>query len=149
MPDPNLFLKMIENFANSAKRDVPIAIETRNPALLTKEFFTLLHDLELIPVFLQGYFMPPVFGIIEKFNNLLPDTIILRLHGPDRSGIEETTKGIWNKIVEPKDEELMHLSNLLRELGERDTEVYINVNNHYEGSAPLTIDKLKSLLKGS
>lgn len=147
MPDQSLFLKMIEDFVKSASREVPIAIETRNPNLLTKEYFTLIHDLELIPVFLQGYFMPPVFGIIEKFINLLPKTIILRLHGPDRSGIEEKTKGIWNKIVEPKDGELMLLSNLLRELAERDTEVYVNVNNHYEGSAPLTIDKLKSLLK--
>jgi len=78
------------------------------------------------PRFFAGLFRPPVFGIIENVINLLPETIILRLHGPDRSGIEEKTKGIWNKIVEPKDGELILLTNLLRELAERDTEVYIN-----------------------
>jgi len=28
-------------------------------------------------------------------------------------------------------------------LREMDTEVFVNVNNHYEGSAPLTINKIK------
>jgi len=28
----------------------------------------------------------------------------------------------------------------------RGIEVYLNVNNHYEGSAPLTIEKIRGLL---
>jgi uncharacterized protein YecE (DUF72 family) len=27
-------------------------------------------------------------------------------------------------------------------------QVYVNVNNHYEGSAPLTIQRIKELLSG-
>ncbi len=146
MPDPRHFMKNLEGFLKDIPREVPVAVEIRNPNYLNKEFFTLLHDQNAIPVFLQGYFMPPVFDTIEKFKNLIPGKVIIRLHGPDRSGIEEKTGGIWNRVVEPKDEELHKLANVLKTLAEMDTEVYVNVNNHYEGSAPLTIQKIESLL---
>ncbi|MBI5661997.1 MAG: DUF72 domain-containing protein [Ignavibacterium album] len=35
---------------------------------------------------------------------------------------------------------------MIRYLSEKRIDVYVNVNNHYEGSAPLTIRKLKELL---
>ena len=147
MPDPRVFMKQLEDFLKAIPREVPVAVETRNPNYLNKEFFTLLHDQGAIPVFLQGYFMPPVFETVEKFRHLIPGKAIIRLHGPDRSGIEQKTGGIWNKIVDPKDEEIHKLGELLKTLAEMDTEVFVNVNNHYEGSAPLTIEKIQSLLK--
>lgn len=147
MPDCRVFMKQLEDFLKAIPREVPVAVETRNPNYLNKEFFTLLHDQGAIPVFLQGYFMPPVFETVEKFRHLIPGKAIIRLHGPDRSGIEQKTGGIWNKIVEPKDEEIHKLGELLKTLAEMDTEVFVNVNNHYEGSAPLTIEKIRSLLK--
>ncbi|GMU90151.1 MAG: hypothetical protein AMXMBFR49_23570 [Chlorobiota bacterium] len=147
MPDPCVFMKQLEDFLKAIPREVPVAVETRNPNYLNNEFFTLLHDQGVIPVFLQGYFMPPVFETVEKFRHLIPGKAIIRLHGPDRSGIEQKTGGIWNKIVDPKDEEIHKLGELIKTLAEMDTEVFVNVNNHYEGSAPLTIEKIKSLLK--
>lgn len=147
MPDPRVFMKQLEDFLKAIPREVPVAVETRNPNYLNKEFFTLLHDQGVIPVFLQGYFMPPVFETVEKFRHLIPGKAIIRLHGPDRSGIEQKTGGIWNKTVEPKDEEIYKLGELLKTLAEMDTEVFVNVNNHYEGSAPITIQKIQSLLK--
>ncbi len=36
---------------------------------------------------------------------------------------------------------------MITELQTKNIDVYMNVNNHYEGSAPLTIDKLKGLLQ--
>lgn len=143
MPDPNLFFGLLERFFRDAGNGLPLAVEIRNPNFLTREFFTLLHDLEVVPVFLQGYFMPPVFEIIDKFKDLLGERIIIRLHGPDRSGIEEKTGGVWDRIVEPKEVEISRLTRLLEMLKGMDTEVYLNVNNHYEGSAPLTINKIK------
>lgn len=146
MPAQSIFLKKLEDFFTAIPRDVPVAVETRNPYYLNKEFFTFLHDQELIPVFLQGYYMPPVFPVIEKFRNLLPKSMIIRLHGPDRQGMEEKTNGVWNKIIAPKDEELQNLARLLGVLSEAGTEVYVNVNNHYEGSAPITIQKIETLM---
>ena len=147
MPDQRHFLKILEDFLKSIPREVPVAVESRNPYYLNRDFFTLLHDQNAIPVFLQGYFMPPIFETVEKFRHLIPGKAIIRLHGPDRSGIEEKTGGIWNRVVEPKDEELHKLAELLKTLAGMDTEVFINFNNHYEGSAPITIQKIESLLR--
>ena len=35
---------------------------------------------------------------------------------------------------------------MIKDLNSRDVDVYLNVNNHYEGSAPLTIEKIKKLI---
>ena len=52
----------------------------------------------------------------------------------------------WNRVVAPKDEELAAVIDVIRELLNRDVEVYLNVNNHYEGSAPLTIERIEEML---
>jgi uncharacterized protein YecE (DUF72 family) len=48
--------------------------------------------------------------------------------------------------VEPRDEELDSLKKMLKHLRERKVTTYLNVNNHYEGSAPLTIDRIRARL---
>lgn len=45
-----------------------------------------------------------------------------------------------------KDDELAGVAGIARDLLAAGTRVYINVNNHYEGSAPLTIARLRRLL---
>ena len=49
-------------------------------------------------------------------------------------------------LVEQKDKELDRIIEMIKELLSREVDVYLNVNNHYEGSAPLTIEKIKKLL---
>ncbi len=97
-------------------------------------------------VFLHGYYMPPIWEVFKTSKELLLSPVVIRLHGPDRSGIEEKTGNVWNQIVEPKDEELPKIAEIINYLSEKQTDVYVNVNNHYEGSAPLTIRKLKEIL---
>jgi uncharacterized protein YecE (DUF72 family) len=70
----------------------------------------------------------------------------IRLHGPDRSDIEEKSKGIWDKIYEPKDDELSRITKIIEEIHSKNLDVYVNVNNHYEGSAPLTIERIRNIL---
>ena len=64
---------------------------------------------------------------------------------PERE-IEERTKNISDTIIDPRDDELLRLKNVVNDLRERQHQVFVNVNNHYEGSAPRTIEKIKSLL---
>jgi uncharacterized protein YecE (DUF72 family) len=71
---------------------------------------------------------------------------VIRLHGPDREGIEAKTGKQWDRIVEPRDEELESVVEMVEDLLGHGLDVYLNVNNHYEGSAPLTIDRLRKLL---
>ena len=58
---------------------------------------------------------------------------------------EKKTKGQWSEIVEPKDD-LERIADMIREIS-RDLPVTVNVNNHYEGSAPKTINRLSLLLR--
>lgn len=91
--------------------------------------------------------MPPVWNIFKEYKDFIKNTVVIRLHGPDRSGIEEITGSDWSKIVQPKDEELPKIIEMIKYFRTKKIDAYINVNNHYEGSAPLTISKINSLLK--
>jgi hypothetical protein len=45
--------------------------------------------------------------------------------------------------VEPRDAELDGIGRVAGDLRDNDVEVYLNVNNHYEGCAPLTIQRIR------
>ncbi len=134
-----VFLERLNNVQN-------LALEIRNPNYLNENYFNILLEKEVQHVFLQGYYMPPVYEIYAKYRDLISGGTIIRLHGPDRKRIEKKTGGDWSKIVEPKDSELDKIVEMIRDLLSREVDVYLNVNNHYEGSAPLTIEKIKKLL---
>jgi uncharacterized protein YecE (DUF72 family) len=149
MSNINQFLEKIHSFVDKADKRFKIGIETRNPNYLTKPFFEMLKELNLSMVFLEGYYMPPIVEVYNQHKEEITSPIVIRLHGPDRSGIEEKTKGSWNQIVEPKDESLIKIIEMIRDLQAKEIGTYVNVNNHFEGSAPLTINKIINGLKGN
>ena len=137
----------LHQFFTSLPADVPpMSIEIRNPNYLNTNYFRFLKDLNLTNVFLQGYFMPSIVGVYNKHKDLIKDQTIIRLHGPDRSGIEKMSGENWNKIYIPRDEELKDIVEMIKDLNNRGVDVYLNVNNHYEGCAPMTIEKIGKLL---
>lgn len=140
------FLNRLKIFLKTNQTSIPIGIELRNPNYLNKEYFEFLNELKVYNVFLQGYYMPNIWNIYEKFRDFIKDKVVIRLHGPNRDEIEKTSLGNWNKIIAPKDEELIYISEILKDLESRKVETFININNHYEGSAPLTIKRLQSIL---
>jgi uncharacterized protein YecE (DUF72 family) len=72
---------------------------------------------------------------------------IVRLHGPDRKAIEGRTGGLWGEIVDPKDEGLKATVSIIEQNTGRGIRTFVNINNHYEGSAPLTIQRLLRFLQ--
>ncbi len=139
--------RRLHQFFTSLPSDVPpMSIEIRNPYYLNSSYFKFLKDINLTNVFLQGYFMPPIVGLYNKYKEYIKNQTIIRLHGPDRSGIEKISAENWNKIYINRDEELRDIIEMIKDLENRDVDVYLNVNNHYEGSAPLTIEKINRLL---
>ena len=90
--------------------------------------------------------MPSIFDLYNRFKTVIKGASVIRLHGPDRKGIELKSGGVWNEIIEPRDSELSNLAAMVRELLDNETDVYLNVNNHYEGSAPLTIERIRRRL---
>jgi len=43
----------------------------------------------------------------------------------------------------PRDAELDRMVEMIHDMRDHGLTVYLNVNNHYEGSAPLTIERLR------
>lgn len=147
MPDQLEFQDKFSAFIQNAPQGFEYAIEIRNPNYLNKSFFEFIEDNNLINVFLQGYYMPPIWEPYGKFNNHIKGTSIIRLHGPDRKGIEAKSGGEWNKIIEPKNEELSITAEMINDLLSKEVDIYLNVNNHYEGSAPKTIERISKLIQ--
>jgi len=89
--------------------------------------------------------MPPIFETCKRYGHFVRDSVVVRLHGLDREGIERETGETWNQIVAPKDEHLERLVEMMRDMTDRSLTVYLNINNHYEGSAPRTIERLQNM----
>ncbi|MBN2132520.1 MAG: DUF72 domain-containing protein [Sedimentisphaerales bacterium] len=147
MPSLAAFLDRLDAFFQQAPTGFQYAIETRNPDYLKAEFAAFLREHGLGRVLLDGYYMPRISEVAGKLDIRTVPFSIIRLHGPDRAGIEERTDGVWNEIVEPKDDELKATADIIRQNVAANVETYVNVNNHYEGCAPLTIQRLLKLLR--
>lgn len=143
----NFFEQFNKFYQNISNKNLPIGIEIRNPNYINKNYFEFLNKLGVIPVFLQGYYMPPIFEIYEKYKPLLRGLVVIRLHGEDRQVIEKISSGNWNKIYIDRSTELKQTANLIKELSSKKVEVYLNINNHFEGSAPLSIARIKKYLE--
>ena len=143
------FFEKFGEFIRQCPSDFNYGIEIRNPNYLKPAYFKFLNDHTLGHVFLQGYYMPSISDIYVNFWNSIQKFTVIRLHGPDRSDIEKKSKGIWDSIIEPKDSELAQITRIIQELDDKNLDVYVNVNNHYEGSAPLTIERIRDLMTNS
>jgi uncharacterized protein YecE (DUF72 family) len=133
---------------SAAAKRWPTAIELRNPNYLQPRYFDLLAGHGVPHVYCHGYYLPPAPEVFRRAQVAAdtPPPQILRLLGPDRQGIEKLTGKKWDRIVLEKDEELPSLADMIVEMISTGTDVYVNVNNHYEGSAPLTVEKLERLV---
>ena len=145
MPSLAAFLDRLHTFFAAAPAGFQYAIESRNPNYLKDEFVEALRQLGLGFVLLDGYYMPPIAEVAARLNIRTASFSIIRLLGPDRPGIEKETAGEWNEIVEPKDAGLAATAEVVRQNVASDLDTYVNVNNHYEGSGPLTIQRLLDL----
>lgn len=147
MPSKETFLDRLDAFFAEAPKGFRYAVETRNPNYLREDFFDFLRNHGLGFVLLDGYYMPPTSEVTGKFNVRTAEFSIIRLHGPDRAKIEDKTGGDWSQIVDPHDRALAAAADLVRANTAAGTTTYANVNNHYEGSAPLTIERLLDRLR--
>jgi len=144
MPSRNAFLDALEPFARSLPKDFSYGIEVRNPRYLDEAFYGFLAEMGLCPVLISGYWMPSLGDLFDEHRERLCqfDTVVIRLMGSDRSGIEAATGKAWNRIVDPHNEELQSVAGILKDLTRAGRTPFLFVNNHYEGSAPLTITRL-------
>ena len=82
----NKFYEFIQNIPGNSP---PISIEIRNPNYLNESYFGFLEQLKISHVFLEGYYMPQVVEVYKKYKENIKGMTVIRLHGPDRKGIEK------------------------------------------------------------
>lgn len=140
------FTDLFGVFAEQLPAGQNYCIETRNPNYLSQAYFRFLATQNLSHVFLQGYYMPSIYDVYQKYRELIKDKVVIRLHGPDRKGIEQQTGKEWDKIVAPKDGDIVSLAAMVTDLQSRGVHCFIYVNNHFEGCAPRTIDRIMASL---
>ena len=143
------FEDLVAAFVAQIPAGFTYGLELRNGRWLNESYFRFLLDNGLIPVFLQGYWMPGVVDVYRGHRDLVVQqkAVVIRLHGPDRKAMEEQTGKRWDRVVAPRDDELAAVTDMVEDLLDQGVDVIVNVNNHYEGSAPGTIDRIRALLK--
>lgn len=147
MPAQEEFQNRFADFVKKVgDNNLPIGLETRNPNYLNKQFFNFLSLSKIIPVLLVGYYMPDILKTYLNFKDDLKQKVIFRLHGADRLEIEKLSKENWNKIYMNRKKEISVLTNIFKELIAKEVDIFVNVNNHFEGSAPITINRIKELM---
>jgi uncharacterized protein YecE (DUF72 family) len=146
MPSREAFQERFGTFIRQAPRGRAYALEIRNPNYFTPEFFAFLKEIGVGFVGLEGYYLPPLAEVFEKFDPRTAPFLVLRLHGSERQGIEKATGEHWDRIAAPRPEALRAAARIIRVNRRQKIMTFLNVNNHFEGSAPLTIERfLKEL----
>ena len=140
------FIEEVGQFARTYAKGLPLGIECRNSNYLDENYFRFIENENLIHVFSEKQYLPHIYALYDKYKPYIKNRTVLRLLGGDRKAIEEKTSKEWNKIVDEK-EDKTEISRMTKDIKYNGSKVIINVNNHFEGSAPLTVDSLKALLK--
>ncbi len=141
MASKELFFEKFHEFITRAPKGYRYAIETRNPNYLSPAFFKFLGEHGLGYVFLEGYYMPHIGEVYEKFQPATADFCIIRLHGGDRLEIETKTGGLWNRVISPKPQGLKAAAQIVRTNRKQNILTFVNLNNHFEGSAPISAER--------
>ncbi|UCE41655.1 MAG: DUF72 domain-containing protein [Candidatus Aminicenantes bacterium] len=149
MPTKEMFFDKFHEFIIKAPKGYRYAIEIRNPNYLSPAFFRFLKDHDLGYVYLEGYYMPHIGEVYEKFQPATADFCIVRLHGGDRLEIETQTGGLWNRVISPKPEGLKAAAQIVRTNRRQNIVTFVNLNNHFEGSAPISAERFISALAES
>ena len=140
------FLELFSTFRRGLPGGYRYCIETRDPNWLRGEYFDFLAGDGLGHLFLQGYYMPPMAGVYWQVLEKLVDPVVIRLHGGGCEEIEKLTGNAWNRVVAPKDGELVEMVKMVRDQQRRRHDFFINVDTLYEGSALLTIATIYAAL---
>lgn len=148
MPSRKAFFDALHNFFDKLPNKYHYAIECRNPNYLRPDFFEFLSEHNLGFILLDGYYMPPIKEVIESHKITTASYTIIRLQGKDRQGIEAKTGENWNEIAEDRSSDIQTLADFIQDNINKKILSIININNHYEGSAPLTIQRMTESLFG-
>lgn len=142
------FMDRLDAFARQLPVGYQWCVEIRNPGWLNDTHFRWLRERGLAHVFEQGHYMPPAYEVYAKHADQLTDAAVVRMHGRDYEAMGKRQGKDWSGIVEPRDAELDKIAAMLKDIGARGKQAWAFVNNHFEGCAPKTVDRLRERLRG-
>jgi uncharacterized protein YecE (DUF72 family) len=148
MASKEVFFDRVGAFIDKAPKGYQYAVEIRNPNYYSTAFFEFLKGHGLGFVYLDGYYMPPIGEVFEKFAPETASFQVVRLHGGDRLEIEGQTGEVWDRVVAPKPGGLQAAAKIVKANAKKRVLTYLNLNNHYEGSAPLSARRFLDVLAG-
>jgi len=148
MPSVDVFIERFGEFIDRAPKGYQYALEVRNKNFYSPAFFDFLKSRGLGFVYVEVFYMPPVGEVFEKFGPETAPFQVIRLHGGDRVDIENQTGDVWDKIVAPKARGLQSAAAIVRANAKKGVLTYLNMSNHYEGSAPLSLRRFLDVLAG-
>jgi len=148
MPSVEAFIERFGEFIDRAPKGYRYALEVRNKNFYTPAFFDFLKGRGLGFVYVEVFYMPPIGEVFEKFKPETASFQVIRLHGGDRVDIESQTGEVWDKIVAPKPTGLKAAAAIVRANAKKKILTYLNLSNHYEGSAPLSLRRFLDVLAG-
>jgi uncharacterized protein YecE (DUF72 family) len=146
MPSLEAFLDKLDAFFDRMPAGFSFAVEVRNPNYLLKGYFDFLRRRGLGVVLIEGYYMPPIAQVVAEHDIATGGPCVIRLQGPDRSQIEKLADGRWDRVLLPQDESLNAVIAILRQNMLRKMRTFVHANNHFEGCAPLTLQRLTQRL---
>lgn len=142
MESLDVFLAALESFFKELPEGYQFGVESRNPNYLKPNYFALLKKYMIAHVFLEGYYMPPVTSVFKAQKALTARHTVFRLHGPDREGMAQKAGGVWDRIQIDRTPLLEEIGGVLKKVIDDRISTFVNVNNHFEGCAPVSIAKL-------
>jgi uncharacterized protein YecE (DUF72 family) len=148
--NPQRFATHLDEFFSALPRDADYAVEVRNEEYLTPMYFAVLREHGVAHVFNSWTRMPPIGHQLDLPGSITGRFIIARaLLRPGRTYNEAVDAfAPYDRIREPNPKLRRDLARLVDTAVQTRVPAYLLVNNRAEGSAPLTIAAVASMLNG-
>ena len=146
-----MFADRLDRFLSALPRDVPYAIELRNPEFLVPAYFAVLREHNVGHVFNSWTRMPPIGEQLELPEVFTAPFVVSRvLLRPGRTYDEAVDAfAPYDRIQEPNQELRKDVADLIARSVAMRIPAYVLVNNRAEGNAPLTIVAIAQLVAGA
>jgi uncharacterized protein YecE (DUF72 family) len=145
------FCSRLDTFFGRVPQDFRYAVEVRDAGLLCPDYRRVLEQHGVAHVYNHWSSMPPLAEQHRRLETFTAPFTVLRLLTPLRMSHEQAKKRAepYNTMVgELPDMRKETVSLVNQAIGEQ-RQAYVLVNNRCEGNAPLTIQALADLLRGT
>jgi hypothetical protein len=91
--------------------------------------------------------MPHSADVFSRYDTSTEAPAIARLHGPEGEAMKEAAEGRWDRLIEPRPESINAAVDIVRANFRLGRKTFVNINNHFEGCAPLTVERFMNALR--